>query len=100
MVDSVYEKHILQRTRDRIVLKFGDDKIVESDFVECFKLGGRMNSQILHLVCDLWSEEWPDTIVLKYYSVVSTYIQKRSSWIFVCCYSLPVIVVYYFRVNC
>ena len=63
-------KHVLKRMRDGTVLEYGPDKIVESDFVDCFKPGGRMTSQILHL---LWSEEWRDTIVLKYSSVVSTY---------------------------
>ena len=73
MVDSAYEKHVLKRMCDGTVLEYGPDKIVESDFVDCFKPGGRMTSQILHLVCDLRSKEWRDTIVLKYSSVVSTY---------------------------
>ncbi|KAI5002662.1 hypothetical protein ZWY2020_027312 [Hordeum vulgare] len=58
------------RTRDEIKLKFDDVTIDEKTYVECFKPGGLMNSKILHLVCDLWSQSMDDAIILQEASVL------------------------------
>ncbi|KAE8801260.1 Type I inositol-1,4,5-trisphosphate 5-phosphatase CVP2 [Hordeum vulgare] len=58
------------RTRDEIKLKFDDVTIDEKTYVGCFKPGGLMNSKILHLVCDLWSQSMDDAIILQEASVL------------------------------
>ncbi|KAM0921352.1 hypothetical protein ACQ4PT_006929 [Festuca glaucescens] len=69
-LDRFYEKHVLQRTRDEIKLKFDDVTIDEKTYVECFKPGGLMNSKILHLICHLWSQSMDDAIILQEASVL------------------------------
>ena len=77
--ENATRKKIVDRTRDDIVLKFDDYEIVESVFVDSFKPNGLMQSNLLHLVCNLWSRNLDDAIILNEFSVVSNY---PSSWIF------------------
>jgi hypothetical protein len=74
-----YKEFFFDRTRDHIVLKCDDYEIVESVFVDSFKPNGRMQSNLLHLICAHLSRNLDDAIILNEFSVVSTY---PSSWIF------------------
>jgi hypothetical protein len=49
-----------------------DHTVSESRFVECFKLGGYMDSAILDLQCRLWGEERDEIIILSQSANVST----------------------------
>ena len=56
-VEREYQKHIDERTRNKIVLQFCNLKVAESVYVECFKRGGHMHTDIMELVCELWSND-------------------------------------------
>ena len=72
IVESLYNKDVLSLAIDKIVLDFNElPRVRESSFVQCFTHGGRMRSDILHLICDLWFKDCKDKIVLGEFSVVS-----------------------------
>ena len=56
-VEREYQKHNDERTRNKIVLQFCNLKVAESVYVECFKRGGHMHTDIMELVCKLWSKD-------------------------------------------
>jgi hypothetical protein len=72
--DSIYQTHVLQRTRDTTKLDILNHQVPESVFVECFKPGGYMSSAILYLQCELWQQEWTDKLILSQKAVVSTFL--------------------------
>jgi hypothetical protein len=68
-----YQKHVDDRTHNRTMLKFGNHEVAESTYVDCFRRGGHMTKDIINLVCELWSNDWNDRIILTTYVVVSTH---------------------------
>ncbi|KAL6598201.1 hypothetical protein ACP70R_046366 [Stipagrostis hirtigluma subsp. patula] len=62
---EVYQKYVIGRTRDQIVIDIFDYRIAESLFVECFKPHGYMDSFVVDLQCFLLSKEWEDKVVLQ-----------------------------------
>jgi len=72
-LDSEYQRTVQDRTRDGIKLDFGQFHVDEATYADCFKPNGYMHSEILHLVCYLWSMTWTDRIILDEGAVVSTY---------------------------
>ena len=86
---SIYEEHIVQRTRDKIKVDILDQQVSELVFVESFKPGGYLHTSIMYLQCKLWSEEWDDRIF---------FISKGSCNYFSCSFFLCMI--YISRMNC
>ncbi|KAL6890293.1 hypothetical protein ACP4OV_009056 [Aristida adscensionis] len=60
-----YKENVAERTRDTIVLNILDHQVSESNYVECFKEKGYMNSSIMFLQCALWNEEWKEKAIDK-----------------------------------
>ena len=73
--NNVYKKCVEQRQLGNIVFKLDDFEIREHTFIEGFKREpkGAMCPSIFELCCHLFSQEYPDTIILSQSSVVSTY---------------------------
>ncbi|PUZ78244.1 hypothetical protein GQ55_1G437700 [Panicum hallii var. hallii] len=61
---QLYQEHVLDRTRDTVKLDILDHVVVEKYFVECFKPGGYMHSNIFFLQSLLWNREWKGKYIL------------------------------------
>jgi hypothetical protein len=71
---QLYQEHVLDRTRDTVKLDILDHVVVEKYFVECFKPGGYMHSNIFFLQSLLWNREWKGKYILSEKASVSTLI--------------------------
>ncbi|KAL6907706.1 hypothetical protein ACP4OV_002745 [Aristida adscensionis] len=75
--EKEYQKHVLDKTRNKCALDFDEFRVVEKTYVECFEPIGHLHSEILHLVCHLWSLDWNEKIILSAYAA-SELLGKRN----------------------
>ncbi|CAN6211395.1 unnamed protein product [Urochloa humidicola] len=61
-IEKEYQEHV--KDCNKCVLDFDEFHVFENTYVACFEPFGHMHSEILHLVCHLWSLDWNDKIIL------------------------------------
>jgi len=56
-LQSVYTAHVLERTRESIVVDILDYSIPESTFADCLQPVGHMHTDVFYLQCKLLSKD-------------------------------------------
>jgi hypothetical protein len=84
---SVYMAHVLERSRQSIVMDILDYNIPESTFADCLLPTGHMHTDVFYLQCQLLSKDWKDKVILSWKATVS--VSKNLAWrLFLCYYYL------------
>jgi hypothetical protein len=84
---SVYMAHVLERSRQSIVVDILDYNIPESTFADCLLPTGHMHTDVFYLQCQLLSKDWKDKVILSWKATVS--VSKNLAWrLFLCYYYL------------
>ncbi|AQK61391.1 hypothetical protein ZEAMMB73_Zm00001d012797 [Zea mays] len=63
---SVYMAHVLERSRQSIVVDILDYNIPESTFADCLLPTGHMHTDVFYLQCQLLSKDWKDKVILSW----------------------------------
>ena len=77
-LQSVYMAHVLERTRESIVVDILDYSIPESTFADCLQPVGHMHTDVFYLQCKLLSKDWKDKVILSWKATVS--VSKNLAW--------------------
>jgi len=75
---SVYTAHVLERSRQSIVVDILDYSIPESTFADCLLPTGHMHTNVFYLQCELLSKDWKDKVILSRKATVS--VSKNLAW--------------------
>lgn len=75
---SVYMAHVLERSRQSIVVNILDYSIPESTFADCLLPTGHMHTDVFYLQCQLLSKDWKDKVILSWKATVS--VSKNLAW--------------------
>jgi len=71
-LQALYQKYVLDQTRDDTVLDMFGHNVTQGMFVECFKYEGRMHSEILDVQCKIWGEKRKEIVILSQAALVSS----------------------------
>ncbi|KAL5662857.1 hypothetical protein ACJX0J_022965 [Zea mays] len=77
---SVYMAHVLERSRQSIVVDILDYNIPESTFADCLLPTGHMHTDVFYLQCQLLSKDWKDKVILSW-KATQELIHQDIGWI-------------------